>query len=347
MDIIRKNLILYFCLLFLLIVSYGPNVSILSYATEVIKHPNIPSTSVVFEDTKIGMTKNQIMASQHGTLIESKQYMLKYLISEKNKKVTYFFDDTYTYTNQIYHTVILNDPSSEFEHYRKEFSILYGEPYKTNISEVVWYYDNVVINLSSYYNNSCDGNSNCLRIYFEEDKIDKFDLKAIQRNKASADYKVEVDKGYTSAHPYIHYKSFEQLRRTRQQNLETELKEITEDSFNDIPKGGKLIVFTSALSIEAGNSKWLKFIAKENGKIILKSKGVDRTPNGQVQGGVGLVPPYTVWSNVSIIDIEKPFANIEFYIIDTFGTNSTRYRFCIKKKISESMNTGEFRGHNT
>ena len=332
MDIIRKYLILCFCLLSLLIVSCGPNVRILSYATGVIKRANIPSTSVVFEGTKIGMTKNQIMASQHGNLIESKQYMLKYFISGKNKKVTYFFDDTYTYTNRIYHTVILDDPSSEFEHYRKEFSILYGEPYNTNISEVVWYYDNVVINLSSYYNNSCDGNSNCLRIDFEEDKIDKFDLKAIQRNKASAGYKVEVDKGYTSAHPYIHYKSFEQLRRTRQQNLETEMKEITEDSFNDIPKGGKLIVFTSALSIEAGNSKWLKFIAKENGKIILESNGVGRIPNGQVRGGIGSVRPYTVWNNVSIINFEKPFANIEIYIIDTFGTKSKNYRFRIKKK---------------
>lgn len=296
-------------------------------------HIDIPPTSVVFEGTKIGMTKDQIMASQHGNLIKNKQYMLEYFISEKNKKVTYFFDDTYTYTNWISHKIILDDPSSEFKHYRKEFSTLYGKPYKTNINEVVWYYDNVVINLSSCYNNSCNGNSNCLRIVFEEDKIDKFDLKAIQRNKASAGYKAEVDKGYTSAHPYIHYKSFEQLHRTRQQNLEIEMKKITESSFNDIPKGGRLIVFTSALSIEAGNSKWLKFVVKENNKTILESKGINRIPNGRVRGGIGSVSHYTVWSNVSIINIDEPFTDIELYIINTSGMKSKNYRFCIKKKI--------------
>lgn len=295
-------------------------------------HIDIPSTSVVFEGTKIGMTKNQIMVSQRGNLIENKQYMLEYFISGKNKKVTYFFDDTYTYTNQIYHTLILDNPSLEFKHYRKEFSILYGKPYKTNINEVVWYYDNVVINLSSYYNNSCNGNSNCLRIVFEEDKIDKFDLKAIQRNKTSTGYKIEVDKGYNSAHPYIHYESFEQLRRTKQQNLETEMEEITKESFNDIPKGGRLILFTSALSIEAGNSKWLKFVIKENGKTILKSKGVDRIPSGQVYGSIN-VSPYIIWNNISIINIDEPFTDIELYIINTSGMKSKNYRFCIKKKI--------------
>lgn len=332
MGIIRKYLILCFCLLSLLMVSCASTARTLTYAPEAIKHVNIPFTSVVFEGTKIGMTKNQIMASQHGNLIESKRYMLEYFISGKNKKVTYFFDDTYTYTNQIYHTVILDDPSPEFEHYRKKFSILYGEPYKANISKVVWYYDNVVITLSSYYNDPRNSNPNCLEIGFGEDKIDELDLELIQRNKASAGYKVEVDKGYGCLHPYIYYKSFECLRKTRQQNLETEMEEITEDSFNDIPKGGRLIVFTSATSIEAGNTKWLKFIAKENGKIILKRNGVCRIPNGQVRGGMSNIPFWTLWNNVSILNFEKPFANIEIYIIDTSDIKSKNYRFRIKKE---------------
>lgn len=107
----------------------------------------------------------------------------------------------------------------------------------------------------------------------------------------------------------------------KEANLKLFTPEKRQTELNDLPKGGKLVLKFSRLTIEAANSKWFTIIAQDpQGKEVFREQLDSKVPDYMSGGGV------SYWKNIRVVylPLELPTGS-KVFIVDGLENNRHEY----------------------
>lgn len=89
----------------------------------------------------------------------------------------------------------------------------------------------------------------------------------------------------------------------------------TDQLLEAIPAGGRVILTWEALTVEAGNTKWLEYIILKNGEEVYRGRGNNQVPELPDRS---LGNTVAFWWNIDTIDVpvEPPFELVVVSLID-------------------------------